>query len=143
MFRFRIGTRIQDQYMYFEVRLYDTDKEMNEAYLRTTFAKTGGDPDIDGTAARVCPVRLEYEDGHWGPRIGYIFLCRNYCSTRVVSHEIIHVALEYYRQLNSNANFGKFCGPKEELLASIYERLFIKITRKLHSLNIWTAVEQE
>lgn len=147
MFKFRIGTRILDHYMYYEVRLYDTNKEMNEAYRRTTYYENGAhEPndgtDIDGTAARVCPVRLKYEDGHYGPRIGYIFLCRNYCSTRIVSHEIVHAALEYYRQLNSNrASFGKHCGPKEELLAEIYESLFVKITRRLHYLNVWTAIE--
>ncbi|KKN25958.1 hypothetical protein LCGC14_0879500 [marine sediment metagenome] len=133
MKRFRIGARVDDERLYFEVRLYDTDEEMRAAYRRTTFFLP--EQDDDTTCGRVCPVRNVNGERS---RIGFIFLSRNYCGTRVVSHEMIHAALEFYRSLKGcSANFGKRCSPKEELLADIYEVLFTKMTRKLHALGVW------
>ena len=130
MIRFVIGT----QGVRFTVRVYESRREMQVAYRAWPHAE----PDDDGWAARVSPVRV-MRDGRWMPTVGYVWLSRDHCGTQLIAHEVVHMALAAYREISGvGANFGKQCSKREESLAWLYQALFGKMNVKLHDLGIWS-----
>lgn len=72
------------------------------------------------------------------PNIGYVRLSKDYLSTEIVCHEILHAALWMYRcNFSRNANFGNECSQKEEDICHLYGQLFTFTTKRLHELGLW------
>lgn len=155
MIRFRVGHDDGNGYLYFEVRVFESQPEMM-AHFEHSPLLAGREPrqwfrDKDQnrrTQGMVCPrrnyskVRGRYRGGR---RIGVILLNRPHLSTNVVSHEVVHAAMTYYRETGRPlrtdrwrpSNFGPACGPREERFAYIYGSLLRNMTNKLYDKGLW------
>jgi len=151
--RFRVGHDDGAGRMYFEVRIFTDEAAMRENYRRSCLLAgrlvdgESGDGWLEETEAMCCPrsTALIGADGSllWQPLIGYILLPLNHVGIRVVSHELVHAALTYYRDRRSRsghpsaANFGDHCTKREEDLGYIYSGLVAEMTNKLHDRGVW------
>jgi hypothetical protein len=140
---FRLGHDDGHGSMYFEVRIFEDELAMRAHYRRSRVLSM----DLKGDAwdawladaAAICAART------LGPKIGLILLPREALTTRVVSHELVHAALTYYRERRrrggqpATANFGDGCTWREEAFAHIYCRLMGRMSTLLHDRGYWPS----
>lgn len=70
--------------------------------------------------------------------VGIIRLSAKHCTTEIIAHELIHGAMQIYREeFDKRAFFGKNIDDREENLAYIYDDLFYHLCRKLYKYQIW------
>lgn len=138
--------------MYFEVRIFADEAAMREHYRRSSVLSRTGEHDREGwledAAALTAPrsVCLIERDGteRWHPCIGIILLPLGHVTTRVVSHELVHAALTYYRERRWRggqpgvANFGEAVTWREEALGHIYCEFMVEMSNALHDRGLWS-----
>lgn len=71
--------------------------------------------------------------------IGIIRLFTKRMGGSIVAHEVLHAAFWQYRLSASRelANFGKQCGPLEENLCHLFDRLLLDMHQKLYKHKLW------
>jgi len=150
--RFHVGHDDGAGRMYFEVRLFADEAAMREHYRRSSVLagrKAAGENDgwLAETAAMCCPRSTGYVDRAgeltWWPIIGYILFPLQHVTTPIVTHELVHAALTYYRERRwrtghpSAANFGDHCSSREEDLGHIFSGLVAEMTDRLYERGLW------
>jgi len=139
--------------LYFWVYVYDNIKD-----LRKDAVKHGGEEVAEDTeGGKLMGIVHPYEKFYIDPEgkepderdnnIGIIRLSKKHLSTLLVSHEVIHAAMWYYRlylgtdrmdgSSTNNADFGPQNSINEENFAHIYGQLFRSMTRKLYKHGYW------
>ncbi len=141
--RFRIGLMLAGRRRSYEVRIYADQPTMYRGYDR--LERLGGDGKwaTDHEWLAICCPRIviDVDTDHEEAGLGYLLFERGHLQPQIVSHEVVHAALNAYREWHprSRANFGAECSPDEERFASTFDHLFREINVKLHDRGHWQA----
>lgn len=140
--KFKIRSKQSNLWLW--VYVHPTLKKFIQAYKKYEKREFGQDnptiEDVKGCCHCYRRIRInEDKTEEASNEVGIIRLAFTNCTPLVIAHELVHGAMQIYREeFQHSATFGSNCGPKEENLAYIYGELFRDINIKLHRYNIWT-----
>lgn len=143
LIKFKIRSRQSKKFL--TVLVHSSLKEFRSSYKKYDIQVYGKVSPLIDDCYGVCHSYTKFRVSKGGKEeisneVGIIRLSKPTCTTLVVSHELIHGALQIYRQeFNKPASFGSGVSEKEENLAYIYGDLFRQMTNKLYKYNIWNA----
>jgi len=94
-----------------EIRVYSSIKSMQRGIIRN------GNIFEIGTKSQFCPIHVI--GGETEKFKAILFLCKNFLTMRIITHESTHIALWVCRQHKLNLNFGDEIDQTEEDFAYI------------------------
>jgi len=137
--KFRVGLNG----IYFEILVYSNLNALYKEANRWAKSTKREESDLTDSLALVQPFEkfIVLKDGKEKtyPEVGKVRFSKSNISPHIVSHEVVHMAMWFFRLSNDNgkADFGNENSQSEEDFADIYCRLFRKMSIKLYQYGFW------